>query len=174
MGNRFRQTRLARTRQMPDIVDTATRSRMMSGIRSKNTKPELQIRSLLHRQGFRFRVHVKGMPGKPDIVLPRHKAVVLVNGCFWHGHDCALFNWPGTRKDWWREKILRNRQNDARTKQALMDTGWRVAVVWECTLKGRERISEQEIVDVLSDWISSGDSLPLVLRGRVREQEFHD
>lgn len=86
---------------MADIVSSATRSRMMSGIRGRNTKPEIVIRSLLHRLGFRFRLHVRELPGNPDIVLPRHHAVVFVHGCFWHGHDCPLFKWPETRPDFW-------------------------------------------------------------------------
>jgi DNA mismatch endonuclease (patch repair protein) len=83
---------------MADIVDKATRSRMMAGIRGKNTKPELLVRRALHAEGFRFRLHVKDLPGKPDIVLPRYKAVIFVHGCFWHGHECTHFKWPKTRK----------------------------------------------------------------------------
>lgn len=90
---------------MIDIVDTATRSRMMAGIKGKNTKPEKLVRSLLHRQGFLFRLNVRELPGKPDIVLPRYRAVIFVNGCFWHGHDCFSFKWPKTRTDFWQHKI---------------------------------------------------------------------
>lgn len=154
---------------MPDIVDSATRSRMMSGIRSKHTKPELLVRSLLHRQGFRFRLHAKDLPGKPDIVLPRYRAVVLVNGCFWHGHDCALFKWPGTRVDWWRNKIERNRHNDSRSQEALHAAGWRVAVVWECALKGREHIPNETVGDRLTAWLRSSDAQELVIRGEPHE-----
>jgi DNA mismatch endonuclease, patch repair protein len=89
---------------MTDIVDSATRSRMMSGIRGKHTRPERMIRSALHRRGFRFRLH-GNLPGKPDLVLSRYHAVIFVHGCFWHGHECDLFRWPGTRKKFWREKI---------------------------------------------------------------------
>ena len=120
---------------MVDVVDSATRSRMMSGIRGRNTKPEILIRSLLHRQGFRFRLHVRDMPGKPDIVLPRYRAVVFVHGCFWHGHSCPLFKLPGTRPDFWREKIERNQNNDNRAKRELLADGWRVGVIWECALR---------------------------------------
>ena len=112
---------------MVDIVDSATRSRMMSGIRGRNTKPEVLIRSLLHRQGFRFRLDARDLPGRPDIVLPRYRAVVLVHGCFWHGHDCHLFKWPQTRPEFWREKIGRNRSNDDKVRAALLAGGWRVA-----------------------------------------------
>ena len=124
---------------MVDIVDAATRSRMMSGIRGRNTKPEILIRSLLHRQGFRFRLDARDLPGRPDIVLPRYHAVIFVHGCFWHGHDCPLFKWPQTRPDFWREKIGRNRTNDAKAQAALLERSWRVATVWECALRGANR-----------------------------------
>ena len=154
---------------MPDIVDAATRSRMMSGIRGRNTRPELQVRSMLHNRGFRFRVHVKTLPGKPDIVLPRYRAIVEINGCFWHGHDCALFRWPGTRVDWWRDKIERNRSNDYRNREALVALEWRLATVWECALKGRERISPETVADALATWLRSGSVTPLEIRGEPHE-----
>ena len=102
---------------MVDVVDTATRSRMMAGIRGTNTKPELLLRKGLHAQGFRFRLHSTGLPGKPDIVLPRHHAVVFAHGCFWHGHNCHLFKWPSTRPEFWQAKIERNREVDQGGKQ---------------------------------------------------------
>lgn len=139
----------------------------MSGIRGKNTKPELLIRSNLHREGFRFRVHVRDMPGKPDIVLPRYRAVILVHGCFWHGHDCNLFRMPGTRTDWWRAKLEGNRTNDERAVEALLEAGWRVAVVWECALKGRERLDEQAVTERLVDWLRHGTDTQLVIRGKA-------
>lgn len=155
---------------MPDIVDPATRSRMMSGIRATNTKPEKLIRSLLHRAGFRFRLHVKDLPGKPDIVLPRYRAAILVHGCFWHAHDCALFKWPTSRGEWWREKLERNRTIDDRTKAALRSAGWRVATVWECALKGPERLELALVEQQLIDWLRERDSPELELRGIRREQ----
>lgn len=109
---------------------------MMSGIRGRNTKPEILVRSLLHREGFRFRLHVRELPGKPDIVLPKYRAAIFVHGCFWHGHDCPLYRLPGTRPDFWRNKIDRNRASDRRARDALLAAGWRVAVVWECALRG--------------------------------------
>ena len=93
---------------MADVVDRKTRSRMMSGIRGKNTRPELLIRKGLHARGFRFRLHDKRLPGKPDLVLPKYSAVIFVHGCFWHGHDCHLFKWPQSRREFWRKKITRN------------------------------------------------------------------
>ncbi|KAF0843428.1 T/G mismatch-specific endonuclease [Methylovorus glucosotrophus] len=126
----------------------------MSGIRGANTKPELQIRKALHRLGFRFRLHVRNLPGKPDIVLPRYNAVVFVHGCFWHGHACHLFKLPGTRQDFWKEKIFRNQQNDKKAADALSKGGWRVAVVWECAIRG----SGKDVAAIglrLAEWIRS-------------------
>lgn len=97
---------------MADTVPPDVRSRMMAGIKAKDTKPELIIRRGLHAMGFRFRLHAKGLPGKPDLVLRKYRAVIFVNGCFWHGHECVLFKWPKSRADFWREKINRNRHND--------------------------------------------------------------
>lgn len=139
---------------MADIVDSATRSRMMSGIRGRDTKPEKLIRSLLHRRGFRFRVNHPDLPGKPDIVFPGLRAVVFVHGCFWHGHDCPLFRLPGTRTEFWATKIGRNRVNDARVMQALRDAGWRVGTVWECVLRGRYRDIPGS-VEALAEWLRS-------------------
>jgi DNA mismatch endonuclease (patch repair protein) len=137
---------------MTDIVDIETRSRMMSGIRAQNTKPELLIRKLLHSKGFRFRLHVKTLPGKPDLVLPKYHAVVFVHGCFWHGHGCRLFKWPSTRKDFWRKKIRNNVVTDQKSNVALLEKGWRIAVVWECAIRGRTKNVDQ-VIDEISLWL---------------------
>ena len=142
---------------MVDVVDAATRSRMMSGIRGRNTQPEILIRRLLHRRGFRFRLDVRELPGRPDIVLPRYRAIVFVHGCFWHGHNCPLFKWPQTRTEFWREKIARNRTNDAKALAALAARGWRVAVIWECALRGADR-DPDALVDRLAAWLQDGTS----------------
>jgi DNA mismatch endonuclease (patch repair protein) len=138
-----------------DIVSPKVRSRMMAGIRSKNTKPELIIRKGLHRKGFRFRLHDKGLLGKPDLVLPRYQAVVFVNGCFWHGHDCQLFRIPATRTDFWKQKISKNKENDKIATVSLSDDGWRIATVWECALKGKGKIKEDDVIEMLSSWLKS-------------------
>lgn len=148
---------------MPDIVDPGTRSRMMAGIRGRNTKPEILVRSLLHRQGFRFRLHVRNLPGKPDMVFPRYHAVIFVHGCFWHGHDCPLFKWPSTRPEFWREKIGRNQANDYRTNAALIASGWRVGVVWECAIRGAGKDLEG-VTRRLADWLR-GDAPFMEERG---------
>lgn len=127
---------------------------MMSGIRGKNTRPELTIRKALHARGFRYRLHCK-LPGKPDLCLPKYRAVIFVHGCFWHGHDCHLFKWPKTRPEFWREKIARNRAVDAAAEAKLLAGGWRVATVWECSLKGRERLQFEDVVGPLSEWLIS-------------------
>lgn len=141
---------------MTDIVSPEKRSIMMSGIRSKNTGLEVLLRSGLHRAGFRFRLHVKGMPGTPDIILPRHGAVVQANGCFWHGHDCALFKMPATNRDRWAEKIAGNRERDERNLKLLLGEGWRVLDVWECALRGPGSMATSELIDRVCSWVESG------------------
>jgi len=141
---------------MVDVVDSATRSRMMSGIRGRNTKPEILIRSLLHRQGFRFRLYARDLPGRPDIVLPRYHAVVFVHGCFWHGHDCQLFKWPSTRPEFWREKIERNRANDHKVMDVLFASGWRIGIVWECAIRGAGKNIEG-VAQHLAGWLRGND-----------------
>ena len=117
-----------------DVVDQATRSRMMSGIRGKNTKPELIVRSFLHREGFRFRLHTK-LPGKPDLVLRKYHAAVFVHGCFWHRHQgCRFTTTPANNALSWQEKFTDNVRRDAKVKQQLEALGWRVLVVWSCEL----------------------------------------
>ncbi len=150
---------------MADVVDRETRSRMMRGIRGTNTRPEIAVRRLLHAAGYRFRIHVGNLSGRPDIVLQRHRAVVFVHGCFWHGHDCPLFRLPGTRPEFWAAKIERNRANDVQTVRTLRETGWRVAQIWECALKGRGRLKPEKLAVRLAHWVESG-SPSLVLRGR--------
>lgn len=141
---------------MVDIVDAATRSRMMSGIRGRNTKPEMLMRSLLHRQGFRFRLHAKDLPGKPDMVFPRYRAVIFVHGCFWHGHDCPLFKWPTTRADFWHDKIRKNQENDRRSIDSLLTEGWRVGVVWECSMRGPGKDIDG-LVQRISEWVRGSE-----------------
>lgn len=140
---------------MTDIVDSSTRSRMMASIKSKNTKPELLIRSLLHKRGFRFRLHVKDLPGKPDIVLPKYNAVIFVNGCFWHGHkNCHLFKLPSTRTEFWQAKILKNQVNDSKYIELLLNSNWKVCIVWECSIKGTKK-DLNRVINCISEWLLS-------------------
>lgn len=118
-----------------DKHSKAVRSYNMSRIRSTNSKPEEIVRKYLFAQGFRYRKNDKRYPGKPDIVLPKYKTVIFVNGCFWHKHDCGRFVWPSSNEDFWRAKIQRNIERDAEQMAQLRSDGWRVIVVWECELK---------------------------------------
>jgi DNA mismatch endonuclease (patch repair protein) len=125
-----------------DTISKAQRSALMARIRGKDTKPEVFVRSALHRAGFRFRLYARGLPGRPDIVLPRHGVVIFVHGCFWHRHGCALASEPATRRRFWQAKFEANMARDRRNARALRKLGWRVLTVWECALRtktGRER-----------------------------------
>lgn len=137
---------------MADIVDAATRSRMMSGIKGKNTKPELVVRRFLHRAGLRFRLHDKRLPGRPDIVLPRHCAIVHVHGCFWHQHSgCRFAYMPASNRAFWQSKLGANAERDRRKDEALRALGWRVFTVWEC------EAGEAAALVRLADVIRSGE-----------------
>jgi len=120
------------------------RSRIMRAVKGANTAPELAVRSMVHRMGFRFRLHRRDLPGKPDLVFPRLKRVVFVHGCFWHGHDCARgARMPKANADYWRAKIARNRSRDLVHLKALKTAGWRAAVVWECELRNSTRVAKR-------------------------------
>jgi DNA mismatch endonuclease (patch repair protein) len=118
---------------MADVVDPVTRSRMMAGIGPAHTRPEILVRSYLHRAGLRFRLHVKGLLGRPDLVIPKYRAIVFVHGCFWHRHPgCTFATTPGTRYEFWQAKFRQNVARDHRVADTLRQTGWRVFSVWEC------------------------------------------
>lgn len=137
---------------MIDIVDQQTRSRMMSGIRGTNTKPELALRRALHARGFRFRLHSGKVYGRPDLVLPKHRAVVLVHGCFWHRHEgCRYATVPATRPEFWRTKFDANAARDVTVRTRLLEDGWRVATVWECALRIPEQVEAS--TETLSIWL---------------------
>lgn len=154
----------------------------MSGIRAKDTRPEMMVRRLLHRSGFRFRLHAEELPGKPDLVLPRWRAVVQIHGCFWHRHNCHLFRLPATDAERWEKKLATNRRRDAAVAAQLEHLGWRQLDVWECALKGRTRLAEPILVEALETWLRSNDrsgeitgvepmkSSPI---GPVAAREFH-
>jgi DNA mismatch endonuclease, patch repair protein len=149
-----------------DIVRPIKRSQMMAGIKSKNTKPEIQVRKILHASGFRFRLHRKNLPGKPDIVLPKYKTALLVQGCFWHGHnDCQIFRLPKSRTEFWEKKIGSNMLRDKRTEGQLIQQGWRVLYVWECALKGGARLSEQQFNIQIAEAIKSIAADVIEVRG---------
>lgn len=126
---------------MADVHSKETRSFNMSRIKGKNTNPELLVRRFLFSKGFRFRIHDKKLPGKPDIVLRKYRTVVFINGCFWHGHGCPDFILPKTNTDWWKEKINRTISSDEVVVRKLTDNGWSVIIIWECDLKKKNRDS---------------------------------
>lgn len=121
---------------MADVHNKQTRSYNMSQIKSGNTKPELLVRKFLHASGYRYKLHDKALPGKPDIVLPRYKTIIFIHGCFWHGHaNCKYYKIPQTRTAWWLQKINTNKANDAKAIKALKKDGWKIITIWECRLK---------------------------------------
>jgi len=138
-----------------DNVDSTTRSKMMSNIKSKNTKPEVEIRKKLFARGYRYSLHPKKLEGKPDIVLRKYNAVIFIHGCFWHMHDCELFVLPKTRTEFWNEKLTGNKVRDERNITTLRKNGWRVGIIWECTIKGKKEYEINQIVDLIDDWLKS-------------------
>lgn len=126
---------------------------MMSQIKGKNTKPEMIVRRALHKAGFRYRLHVKDLPGKPDIVLPKYKTAIFVHGCFWHGHNCHLFKMPSTRTEFWRSKIASNVARDEKTFELLEKEGWRVGLIWECATKGKTKHPPAILLFGLIQWL---------------------
>jgi len=134
---------------MSDVHTKEIRSYNMSQIRGKNTKPEILVRKFLHSKGFRFRLHQKRLPGKPDIILPKYKTVIFVNGCFWHGHkNCKYFVIPKTRTKWWLSKIERTRIVDKKNKTNLIRLGWKVITIFECKLK--KNLRENTLNEIIS------------------------
>lgn len=125
----------------------------MASVGSKNTKPEILVRKGLHSRGYRFRLHSAKLAGTPDLVFPKYRAVIFVNGCFWHGHDCRLFRLPTTRTEFWREKVEQNRLRDRGVVDVLRKGGWKILLVWECALKGRGKRPIAEILDVCEEWL---------------------
>ncbi len=137
---------------MADRMTKEQRHKCMASIRSKNTSPELAVRRGLHKRGFRFRIHVKSLPGTPDIVLARWKTIILVNGCFWHGHEnCSKYVTPRSNKEFWETKIARNRHRDEVTTAHLTALGWHVLTIWECETCGRDRL--ETLLDRITDQI---------------------
>lgn len=151
---------------MTDTISPQTRSRAMSAVRGKNTRPELLLRCHLHKAGYRYRLHVKGLPGKPDLVFPGRRSVIFVNGCFWHCHECHRFSWPKTRESFWRAKILGNKERDGRNQTELLLAGWRVGVVWQCALEGRGSLGIDAVTAECERWLDSTEQT-LTVSGRL-------
>jgi DNA mismatch endonuclease (patch repair protein) len=138
---------------MADVLTPEQRRLNMSRVRGRDTKPEMLIRRGLHARGFRYRVQDRSLPGRPDLVFPKHRAVILVHGCFWHGHDCPLFRLPATRPEFWAEKILANQERDQRSDKALRAMDWRTLTIWECSLKGPSRWPIDLLLDTCERFI---------------------
>lgn len=138
-----------------DRVSREERSRIMGQIRGRDTTPELFIRSLLHRAGYRFRLHDRRLPGRPDLVLRKYHAIIFVNGCFWHGHACPAGAPPVSHTEFWLPKLHRNQNNDAQNRQALATLGWRSLVVWQCALRGRRKLDSDALFEHIQRWLQS-------------------
>ena len=142
---------------MPDKFSKETRSRMMSGIKNKNTKPEIMIRRELFGNGFRYRLHNGKLPGKPDLVLKKYMAIVLIHGCFWHRHNCRYFVWPKSNIKFWRKKINGNKRNDQKAIKELQSMGYRVCVFWECVT--RDQVLFPKAIKKLVKWLPGKNKL---------------
>lgn len=141
-----------------DVLSAEQRKLNMRSIKGRDTKPELIIRHGLHALGLRYRLHDAKLAGRPDLVFSKYKVAVFVHGCFWHGHNCPMFQLPATRAEFWRSKISKNRQRDVKAHNALIESGWRVLTVWECSLKGRGKILFSSVLQESKDFILGGES----------------
>lgn len=139
---------------MTDVHDRVGRSRNMSAIRGRDTTPELALRRSLHRLGYRYSLHRRNLPGTPDLFFRKHRAVLFVNGCFWHGHDCPLFKWPQSNTEFWKQKIEANRRRDAKARQLLAGMGLRQLTVWECALRGSGSAGAEKTARLVARWLS--------------------
>ena len=154
---------------MTDIVDKQIRSRMMAGIKGKDTKPELALRAALHARGFRYRVHSNRVHGRPDLILPKYRAVVFVHGCFWHRHEgCRYTTTPSTRTEFWQAKFEANVARDSAVRATLLESRWRVATVWECALRKPDQVAAS--AELLSTWLVSNEGQIVI--GAEGEQFF--
>ena len=154
--------------RVTDVLSEQQRRHNMSRIRGRHTKPELILRRGLHARGVRFRLHRKELPGRPDIVFPKYRAVLLVHGCFWHGHGCQMFRWPETHADFWQEKIRKNQERDFLNIQALQEKGWRVLTVWECAIRGPGRMPLDDLLDLCVAFLPKRTPQHTEIRGRPR------
>lgn len=148
-----------------DVLTSAQRSLCMSRIRGRDTKPEMLIRRELFARGFRYRLHSRTLPGRPDLVFPARRAVIFVHGCFWHAHDCARFSLPATRREFWERKLQANRERDASAISALQREGWRVLVIWECALTGRRRRNVDAVLAECASWLADPRAATAEIQG---------
>lgn len=155
---------------MADTLTPKQRSERMSRIKARDTKPELTIRRGLHALGFRYVLHDKRLPGKPDIHLPKWNAAIYVHGCMWHGHGCSLYREPKTNVEFWRAKIAGNVERDQRKLNELLGQGVRVCTVWECAIKGKTRLPDGKAIERIAQWIKCGEP-QLVVAGFERDSQ---
>ncbi|GAA5521510.1 DNA mismatch endonuclease Vsr [Aliifodinibius salicampi] len=141
---------------MADTHSTEVRSKNMAAIQSKDTKPEIMIRRALHSEGIRYGLHNKKLPGTPDLHFRKYNAVLFVNGCFWHKHDCPLFNMPQSNIDYWKNKFKRNQNRDRQKINELKDAGKRISIIWECALKGKHSLPLENVTEKMIIWLNSG------------------
>jgi DNA mismatch endonuclease, patch repair protein len=155
-----------------DTLSPEVRSRIMAANRGRDTGPELKVRSALHARGFRYRVDARDLPGRPDLKLTRYGALIFVNGCFWHGHDCAYFRPPQSNRRYWKGKIKTNRERDTRVIGELRDAGWRVCVIWECSLgKPASRGIPDALINAVSRWIRSNKGFLEIFETKATEED---
>ena len=141
-----------------DVLSIEQRRLNMSRIRGRDTVPEILVRKALHARGYRFRLHRRDLPGSPDLVLPKWRVAVFVHGCFWHRHACPYFKLPATRREFWEQKITRNAQRDGDDQAALKRVGWRTLIVWECALRGRQKLAQEELVDAIENFMMADET----------------
>ena len=142
-----------------DTVDKEMRSRIMSSVRQKNTGAETALRSVLHGAGLRYRLHDRTLPGSPDLVFPKHRALIFVHGCYWHSHGCYKSTVPKSRRQFWQDKFKANRERDQRNVRLLREEGWRVLIVWECILKGKTAEPAENVANAVKAWLKSDETL---------------
>ena len=153
---------------MTDVLTIEQRRLNMSRVRGRDTKPEMVIRRGLHARGLRFRLHCRDLPGRPDLVFPKYRAVAFVHGCFWHAHGCPMFRWPQTRKEFWRGKISKNLERDRIALSRLKEQGWRVLTIWECALKGPGRASLDHVLQRCENFVADNSTELEEIGGTLR------
>ena len=153
---------------MTDVLTPGQRRFNMSRIKGKDTKPEMLIRRGLHALGLRYRLHDRSLPGRPDLVFPKHHTAVFIHGCFWHAHGCALSKLPGTRPDFWRRKLSANVARDKTAVEALQSAGWSVLVIWDCSLRGPTRLAIDDVIDRSNRFIRSSRNALHDIAGAIR------
>jgi DNA mismatch endonuclease (patch repair protein) len=156
---------------MADVHDKETRRRNMQAIKNKNTEPEMTIRKALFREGLRYRLHRKDLPGKPDLVFTKYNAAIQVQGCFWHAHGCHFSKLPDTNIELWARKLAANKKRDDSNRSKLLSMGWRVCEVWECSLKGKHRLPLPVVVFSIKNWLN-GDSEYMEIAGERNDDGF--